>query len=239
MKQFVFFIIFALGMAAHAQAQNYLDHLKQQSPGKGTITVNQSKAIDELVNGKPVAQPQAEKPKTNPTSKNTTLATPEHKKGMDSKLTTEHKAQTVVEHNKPQAAQPARKPSTTDPDSIKKQQEQRRETASENKKEETETPMVDMRKKVMRGSYKVTGYRVQAFAGGNSRADRQKAEQIGNDIKMRYPDQPVYVHFYSPRWICRIGNYRSLAEAQRMLAKVKAMGYRQACLVKGKITVQN
>lgn len=106
-------------------------------------------------------------------------------------------------------------------------------------KEETETPAVDMRKKVMRSSYKVTGYRVQAYAGGNSRADRQKAEQIGNAIKMRYPDQPVYVHFYSPRWICRIGNYRTLSEANVMLAKIRAMGYKQACLVKGKITVQN
>ena len=65
-----------------------------------------------------------------------------------------------------------------------------------------------------------------------------KYVQEGNAIKMRYPDQPVYVHFYSPRWICRVGNFRSLEEARKMLAKVKAMGYRQACLVKGKITVQ-
>lgn len=101
-------------------------------------------------------------------------------------------------------------------------------------KEENETPIVDMRKKVMRGSYKVTGYRVQAFAGGNSRNDRLKAEQTGNAIKMKFPDQPVYVHFYSPRWICRIGNFRSLVEAKKMLAKIRAMGYRQACLVKGK-----
>src|SRR3712207_9310542 len=84
-----------------------------------------------------------------------------------------------------------------------------------------------MRKKIMRRSYKVTGYRVQAFAGGNSRQDRIKAEQIGSKIKMKYPDEPVYVHFYSPRWICRIGNYRSFEEANRMLQRVKAMGYRQ------------
>ena len=95
-----------------------------------------------------------------------------------------------------------------------------------------------MRKKVMRKSYKVTGYRVQVYAGGNSRNDRLKAEQTGNNIKMKFPDQPVYVHFYSPRWICRMGNFKSLAEAQKVLAKVKALGYKQACLVKGKITVQ-
>jgi hypothetical protein len=66
-----------------------------------------------------------------------------------------------------------------------------------------------MRKKVMRKSYKVTGYRVQAFAGGNSRNDRLKAEQTGNQLKVHFPEQPVYVHFYSPRWICRMGNFRS------------------------------
>lgn len=42
---------------------------------------------------------------------------------------------------------------------------------------------LDSRKKVMVGSVKVTGYRVQVFAGGNSRADRQKAQRIGNEIK--------------------------------------------------------
>ena len=94
-----------------------------------------------------------------------------------------------------------------------------------------------MRKKVMRNARKVTGYRVQAFAGGNTRADKNRAQQIGKAIKLRYPDQPIYVHFYSPRWICRVGNYRSYGEASRMLHAVKAMGYRGATIVKGKITV--
>jgi hypothetical protein len=35
-----------------------------------------------------------------------------------------------------------------------------------------------------------------------------------------------------------MGNFRSLAEAQKILAKVRSLGYRQACLVKGLITVQ-
>jgi len=98
-------------------------------------------------------------------------------------------------------------------------------------------PTVDMRKKVMRNSYKITGYRVQAFAGGNTRNDKNRAQQIGNTIKMKFPDEPVYVHFYSPRWICRVGNFRSLAEAERMLKEVKAMGYSSATIVKGKISV--
>ena len=99
-----------------------------------------------------------------------------------------------------------------------------------------ETP-VDNTKKIMRGGVKVNGYRVQAFAGGNSRKDRLQAEKIGDDIKAAYPDVPIYVHFYSPRWICRVGNYRSYEEAHQMLLSLRKMGFSQATIVKGKITV--
>ena len=37
---------------------------------------------------------------------------------------------------------------------------------------------------------------------------------------------------------CKQVSYIDLAEAQKMLAKVRSLGYRQACLVKGQITVQ-
>jgi hypothetical protein len=96
----------------------------------------------------------------------------------------------------------------------------------------------DLSKKVIRNGIKVNGYRVQAFAGGNSRKDRLKAEQIGNDIKAHYGNVPVYVHFYSPRWICRVGNYRTYEEAHQMLQNLRKLGYNQASIVKGKITVQ-
>ena len=91
--------------------------------------------------------------------------------------------------------------------------------------------------KMIRGGHKVVGYRVQAFAGGNSRKDRQQAEQIRNSIKSHYPNVPVYVHFYSPRWICRVGNYRTYEEAHQMLTSLRNLGYTQASIVKGKITV--
>ncbi len=95
----------------------------------------------------------------------------------------------------------------------------------------------DNHKKVMRGQ-KVNGYRVQVFAGGNSRNDRIKAERIGNEVKSLFPGVPVYVHFYSPRWICRMGNYRTYEEAHDVLNQVKNLGYQSAIIVKGKITVQ-
>ncbi len=95
----------------------------------------------------------------------------------------------------------------------------------------------DLSKKVMRGS-KASGYRVQAFAGGNTRKDRQRAESIAASIKGNYPEVPVYVHFYSPRWICRVGNYRTYEEAHQMLVSLRNLGYSQAVIVKSKVTVQ-
>lgn len=101
---------------------------------------------------------------------------------------------------------------------------------------DAETP--DMHKKAAGKSYKVDGYRVQAYAGGNTRRDRQAAEQTGSSIKSKFPDEQIYVHFYSPRWICRVGNYRTYEEAHRMMIAIQKLGYRQASIVKGKITVQ-
>ena len=98
---------------------------------------------------------------------------------------------------------------------------------------------VDVGRKVMANGYKVDGFRVQAFAGGNQRKDRQKAEQIGNTIKARYPRTPVYVHFYSPRWVCRVGNYRTYEEASEMLKNIRDLGINGASIIKGKIIVQN
>lgn len=134
----------------------------------------------------------------------------------------------------------------TTPAPVAKKPE-KKETASEKHETAKGTPVasaegmditaLDTSKKVMRNAYKIQGYRVQVYAGGNSRKDKQKAEQISNEIKSLFPEQPVYCHFYSPRWICRMGNYRTYEEAQQILSRVKSLGYTQASIVKGQITV--
>ncbi len=102
----------------------------------------------------------------------------------------------------------------------------------------TDTASTEYQKKILKGGHKINGYRVQIFAGGNSRSDRIKAERAGDEIKSLFPDEPVYVHFYSPRWICRMGNYRTYEEAHEILRQVKNLGYQSAIIVKGKIIVQ-
>ena len=137
-------------------------------------------------------------------------------------------AKQTTSTNQP-ATTPGTKASTTKPTTTNS-------TVTGNEGEDETSP--DLTKKVMRGGTKVNGYRVQAFAGGNSRNDRIQAERIGNNIKSHFANVPVYVHFYSPRWICRVGNYRTYEEAHQMLVQLRNLGYNQASIVKGKITVQ-
>ena len=196
------------------QAQKFLDHLQQQKAGQGTVTVTQSPEITELVNGKPQSEVTPAKPQDSKTEQ--TPVKPVTGVVGDSSVT----------------------PKDTIPE--REETKKRKVIGFENNNITTEdgTTIVDTRKKVMRNAQKVTGYRIQAFAGGNTRADRVKAEQAGGKLKNAFPEQPIYVHFYSPRWICRMGNYKTYNEAAKLLKKVKALGYPQACIVKGKITVQ-
>ena len=192
-------IICSLGI--QAQNQKFLDGLRANETGKGTVTVTQSPAIDVLVNGNP--QPSANNGVANPTPN------------------APHTIPTIPqENNRPDATQHT----GTD-------------IANNNSENPGEDAAVDTRKKVMRNSYKTTGFRIQVFSGGNSRTDRQKAEKAGTDMKRYFPSEPVYVHFYSPSWKCRMGNYRTQEEARAVLAQVKKY-YPQACLVKGTISVQ-
>ncbi len=85
--------------------------------------------------------------------------------------------------------------------------------------------------------FKTNGYRVQVFAGGNTRRDKLKAEQIGRSLEQLFPNETVYVHFYSPRWICRIGNYRTREEANAKMIEIRQLGYNSASVVPGKIIV--
>ena len=272
MKRIVFLLLSFIGLTATVQAQTFTQHLQQQKPGNGKITISQSSDIDALVNGKD-AQEATVAPRltvkdntmpkktiiVNQASKTAQTKKSEQVKKVELSSRAEQAARAAQEakadsiekarerwrreqEEKAQAQKAAEEKNNAVEEAIALQRriaekaaaEKRAEAAAE---EEFNIPTVDMRKKVMRGARKVTGYRVQAFAGGNTRADKNKAQQAGNAIKMRFPDQPIYVHFYSPRWICRVGNYRSLGEARRMLNAVKAMGYKSAIIVKGKITV--
>ena len=51
---------------------------------------------------------------------------------------------------------------------------------------------------------KARGYRVQVYAGNNSRIARQEANDVAEQIRMEFPELPVYAFFQPPRWLCRV-----------------------------------
>jgi hypothetical protein len=241
MNKFVISSIIALGIAANAGAQTYLDHLKNNVAGKGNVTVTQSKEIDELVNGKKI--------QTQQKAENTVI---KDKKAETNRSETNHNRNNIkpqnifgdsTKHHNNNYNYDKKEENIVKSEKIPEKREnnttkQKSEPVRIDNDEEFDIPTIDMRKKVMRGSRKITGFRVQAFSGGNSRNDRMKAEQARTTIKLNYPEEPIYVHFYSPHWICRVGNYRTFQEARNMLRKIKTLGYRQACIVKGTISIQ-
>lgn len=205
MNRLLFSIIITL-CSLTTQSQTFLDSLRKDEPGKGSVSVTQSPEIDNLVNG-----------------------TGQDHSGSTAKEGAGHTRQSSATQQHHEDGKH---------DSASSESHTHEGTSSTTPSTTTEETVIDTRKKVMRNSYKTQGYRIQVFSGGNSRADRQKAESAGMVMKSNFPTEPIYVHFYSPSWKCRMGNYKTLEEAQRMLAMVKKLGYKQACIVKGTISVQ-
>ena len=138
-------------------------------------------------------------------------------------------------------AKPAPAPKKTTPAPVKPVTKakdtpvtQIKDTTVSHSQQETETDSTQITPKRV---FKTVGYRVQVLAGGNTRQDRQRAEQAGRSLRTLFPGEEVYVHFYSPRWICRLGNYRTYEEAHEKMLEVRKLGYDAATVVKGKITV--
>lgn len=231
-RRIFYTLTLALCITTTAGAQSYTQHLQEKKQTGGSVTVTQSKEIEDLVNKVDVS---AAKHEQQPATKKQTEHADSSKTRNEAQ--TPHKTETTK--HEPDSARHHDADSAKHNDAKEHHEAQPPKEKHEQAQPETKTeePYVDTSKKVMRRSYKVNGYRVQVFAGGNSRADKQKAQQAGNAVKRAMPDQPVYVHFYSPRWICRVGNYRSYQEANRVLSQVKKLGYRQACIVSGKINV--
>lgn len=86
---------------------------------------------------------------------------------------------------------------------------------------------------------KMAGYRVQVYAGNNTRTAKNEASRVANNVRENFPEVPVYSFFYSPRWLCRVGDFRSMEEAYTMLRKLKATGkFHEASIVKDRVNVK-
>ena len=209
------FIICHLSFSVSVGAQSFTQRLQQDMGGGGKITVHHDAAIDELVNGKTVAAPAQPRQRNN----QTTRQQPTTQRTSDNQQRNNDNQQRANDNQ--QRAN----------DNQQRQQNNEVTTLREQVETSVDTIVQPRRTRQM------MGYRIQAFAGGKTRNDRQKAEQTKKNLEALFPGHKVYVHFYSPRWICRMGNFKTIAEAKEVLNEVVRMGYDSATLVRGKITV--
>jgi len=88
-------------------------------------------------------------------------------------------------------------------------------------------------------SFKSYGYRVQVYAGSNTRKGKEEALIKASQVKEIFPNIPVYVYFANPRWLCRVGDFKSIEEADAVLRRLKTeANLREASIIKEQINIQ-
>lgn len=88
------------------------------------------------------------------------------------------------------------------------------------------------------GVIKMPGYRVQIYAGGNTRESKRTAESYGARVRNGFPDLKVYTTFNPPRWLCRVGDYLSIEEADAMMRKLrKEGGFKEVTIIKEQVNI--
>lgn len=87
-----------------------------------------------------------------------------------------------------------------------------------------------------KSALKVQGFRVQVYAGNNSQQARTEANNMAKRVKEVFPEWDVYAQFISPRWVCRVGDFRSIEEADAVMRQLKATGdFKELAIVRSVI----
>ena len=67
------------------------------------------------------------------------------------------------------------------------------------------------------------GYRIQVYAGGNTRYAKEEAMKAAQLVKNKYPEIVVYTEFVAPRWVCRVGDFKTIEEADQAMRMLKKL----------------
>ena len=85
---------------------------------------------------------------------------------------------------------------------------------------------------------KSNGYRVQLYAGNNTRQAKSEAHEMGELVRKLFPQLTIYTTFNPPRWLCRVGDFRSIEEADAMMRQLRATGeFKEVAIVKDYINI--
>ena len=81
-------------------------------------------------------------------------------------------------------------------------------------------------------------FRVQVYSGGNTRIAHQQADKAGQKAKELFPEQPIYVHFYPPRWMCLVGNFTDYNAAKKIMRTLRKEGYSHANVIRMMVSIK-
>lgn len=188
----------------HAQ-QTYTEKLRQNEAGKGTVIINQSPEIEQVVNGK-VQQ------KADTKGRITTLPATGGRPVVTGTSTNEGKKSNST-------ATPSHTPTshTTAPNASNKSEKARNTTSNVSHGGNS----AQSHTYVNRARHKARGYRICIFTGGNSRADKQKAIEMGNKCRAKFPELASYPSFEAPRWVTHVGDFKTREDANKYVSKIR------------------
>ena len=199
---FLLFCATVFALTSYSQS-TYTERLRKNEAGKGTVVIRQSDEIERIVNGTQKPHTPA-KTSTPSTSKSDTP----NKNGS-----TSHASQTSTSPSHPSH------PST----SGEKNESQKK--PSEHKSRPTQktntTNNSPNHAYVSRARHKARGFRICIFTGGNSRADKAKAIQMGNKCRAKFRELAVYPSFEAPRWVTHVGDFKTRQEAQKYVGLIR------------------
>ena len=72
-----------------------------------------------------------------------------------------------------------------------------------------------------RSRHKARGFRICIFTGGNSRQDKAKAQQVGQQCRNKFGELAVYTFFQSPRWVTHVGDFATRKEAEKYVNLIR------------------
>lgn len=192
----------------------YTGHLRSAQEGKGTVVVIQSDAIEQVVNNtsKPKGQTSTAKGQNSMAKgqNGKQLEHPAQKPQQGASTSSaQHKGQTAgASHPATEGTQHTQTPAGGHATEGAAHSSASRPASSTRHYEE-------------RARHKAQGYRICIFTGGNSRADKNKAIQMGNKCRAKFGELAVYPSFIAPRWVTYVGDFRTHQEAQKYVTLIR------------------
>ena len=198
---------------------------------QGNVTVTQSSAISDIVNNKNSQSKTSNTQSTTVNNQQSTVSNQQPTTNSSENEYAPHTESLEPSHtvNK-SSGQPKKKTISKDEDII--EHIKTHDPIDYKQQNEVEG------RKVMTGEHKVKGWRIQVYNGGNKRIDKENATKMGEKVKKYFPSMPIYVHFYSPRWMTKCGNFRTHKEAEAIKKELIKLGFKNTSIVRQQLTVE-